>query len=1433
MLLVLGLLIVAVGTSNAQTPYYTWKVDGLYLGSSRYATGPTTTFSNKGQSLAALRALDPISGQYLTADAGLTGMDANGTTHKVTYAPQQPVVSAWQYQLPGASTFYASEAEAIAAKIATSVNVPECARPSITLTPTSDWILDLGGSQPPETAGHAVRFYDLTYLTWTYPDPNGPAVCSDEMSPPQTTTIGRYRSFTCPNGFQVAPNFGGIPLPPGVAGPICLRDQYGIIKGKLLECPSDGASTRVGNPCDVATGDKTQAETDYASPTLRFARTYHSATLSSRSATGEGWTHNFSGYLVLIVALTYAPDGKLTGVNDAFGRALQLEYTNGRMTRLIDPAGQFTTYSYGSNGNLVGVTHQDSSTRTYHYENTTFPSHLTGITDEASERYATWSYNSLGNVISSQHAGGAEQLSIVYGTNTSTVTDAAGTVSTYTFSVGSFDRRRLEGISRNGLTEVYVRPLSDAQRRVSQLTDPNGVVTKYQYDRDHLLSKTEAFGTPQQRITSYQYGSIDSHLPTRIDEPGKRTTFTHDASGNVLTKTVLDTSTSASRTWTYTYNSSGQVLTADGPRTDVSDVTTYTYYSCTTGYQCGQAYTITNALGHVTTYNTYNAHGQPLTITDPNGVVTTLTYDLRQRLTSRSVGPEQTTFDYWPTGLLKKATLPDGSFLEYTYDGAHRLTELEDSEGNRIVYTLDAMGNRTGEQLYDPSSALTQTHTRAFNTLNQLWKEIGAAGTANVTTTFAYDNNGNQTGINAPLSRNTVQAYDQFNRLKQVTDPMSGVTQYGYNALDQLVSVTDSRSKVTRYTYNALGDLTQQVSPDTGTTANTFDSGGNLFNSTDARSKTATYAYDALNRVTGVTYPDQTIGYTYDGGTNQQGRLTQVSDASGSTSWSYDTRGRVLSRQQSMGVTKTVGYAYDSAGRLQTLTLPSGNTVTYGYTDGKITSLTLNGSTTILSNVLYQPFGPTRGWTWGNSTLAVREYDTDGKVSDIDSAGLKTYGYDNAFRITGITDAANSSLSQSFGYDLLDRLTTATSTNLSQGWTYDANGNRLTQTGSTASTYSVSSTSNRLSSISGALARTYSYDNSGNTTSDGTATFAYNDAGRMVSVTKASVTTTYALNALGQRVKKTTAGSSQYFVYSDAGQPIGEYDNSGNLIQETIWLGGIPVGTIKLDGGSGVNLFYIHADHLNTPRRISRPSDNVVVWRWDSDPFGTTATNQDPDGDSNLFAFNLRLPGQYYDGETGLHYNYLRDGYDPATGAYRQSDPIGLRGGLNPYLYALANPVSLMDPTGLTTLIFDVEKGTLTVDPEAPGRKPYDIDATSGRSECENKTKCEQVANKGPIPRGRYEIYPSRIDNPSFWADLRRNFTDEHSQGGGDWGDWRARIYPLPGTKRFGRTGFYMHGGYWDGSAGCIDIGGGIFGNDKLLNDLKRDPDDKIPLLVR
>ncbi len=215
-------------------------------------------------------------------------------------------------------------------------------------------------------------------------------------------------------------------------------------------------------------------------------------------------------------------------------------------------------------------------------------------------------------------------------------------------------------------------------------------------------------------------------------------------------------------------------------------------------------------------------------------------------------------------------------------------------------------GNRTAENTYDPSNALRRTHTRVFNTLNQLWKDVNAAGTANVTTVFGYDNNGNQTTTNAPLSRNSTSLYDELNRLKQITDPASGITLFGYDANDNLTSVTDPRSLVTSYTYTGFGDLKTQTSPDTGLTTNTYDSGGNLDTSTDSRGAITDYAYDAANRVTSASFTlggvtDQTITYTYDAGTNQKGQLTGASDANHSLAWTYDTQGRVTGKGQTVG----------------------------------------------------------------------------------------------------------------------------------------------------------------------------------------------------------------------------------------------------------------------------------------------------------------------------------------------------------------------------------------------------------------------------------------------------------------------------------------------------------------------------------------------------
>ncbi len=145
--------------------------------------------------------------------------------------------------------------------------------------------------------------------------------------------------------------------------------------------------------------------------------------------------------------------------------------------------------------------------------------------------------------------------------------------------------------------------------------------------------------------------------------------------------------------------------------------------------------------------------------------------------------------------------------------------------------------------------------------------------------------------------------------------------------------------------------------------------------------------------------------------------------------------------------------------------------------------------------------------------------------------------------------------------------------------------------------------------------------------------YGYDDRGRLVDVDTGS--TTYVHNGQGQRVKKDN-GTITLFAYDETGGLIGEYNSVGSVGQETVWFNGAPVAVLD-----GTSAYYIHTDHLGSPRVIS--NGNTPIWRWDSDPFGSTGPDEDPDGDMAVFTYNLRYPGQYWDAETGLHYNYFLD----------------------------------------------------------------------------------------------------------------------------------------------------------------------------------------------
>ncbi|UOD27743.1 RHS repeat protein [Massilia violaceinigra] len=494
------------------------------------------------------------------------------------------------------------------------------------------------------------------------------------------------------------------------------------------------------------------------------------------------------------------------------------------------------------------------------------------------------------------------------------------------------------------------------------------------------------------------------------------------------------------------------------------------------------------------------------------------------------------------------------------------------------------------------------------------------------------------------------------------------------------------------------------ISPDTGTTSTQFDGAGNVISNVDAAGRKTAYRYDAAGRVTGIGTSTFEYGAA---GTPAAGRITAMTDEAGKTVYVYDSMGRLLRKEQTNGAASrrfVTAYTYGSmgsaVGHVISMTYPSGNRLEITYdVNGKPSALGLTRPnavrTTILSDIMYQPFGAARSWLWGNHSAGSpnkyeRQFDLENRLVSYPlgypAAGgaLRTLSYDAAGRIVSRTHKGGTpgKLDQRYYYyyyyDGRDRLVGFDSAIGGQRFEYDGSGNRTRlKVGPNSYLNTIDPGSNRLAATSGPVpAKRNTYDAAGNLVSDGAIRYVYGNHGRLSSATGVSgASTQYRYNGLGQRaIKSDAAGASIDFVYNEAGQMVGEYDSAGTPIQETIYFEGIPVAVIKpRTAGAGESAYYTYADHLMTPRLITRASDNKMVWRWDgANPFGEDSPDENPSRLGN-FSYNLRFSGQYYDRETNLHYNYFRD-YDPQTGRYMQSDPIGLQGGINTYGYVGGNP---------------------------------------------------------------------------------------------------------------------------------------------------------------
>jgi len=767
------------------------------------------------------------------------------------------------------------------------------------------------------------------------------------------------------------------------------------------------------------------------------------------------------------------------------------------------------------------------------------------------------------------------------------VTDAVGTQELWTFQEVLGAQKltsKVNQVDGKGITQTW-----DANGNKLSRTDAEGRLTTYTYNAtNQKTAMTEASGTPQARTTRYEYVNADIDLVTKTTSPSiyagslKEVINTYDANLNITAVTIngFDAAGAAvTRATTFAHDVYGKVIEINGPRTDVSDITTLEYYDCNTGAGCGQLKTVTNAAGHISTYDSYDGAARLLRMTDPNGVVTTYTYHPRGWVLSMTQTPPTgvtrvTTYDYDNVGQMIKTTLPDGTEQNYVYDAAHDLREISDNLGNKVTYTYDAKGNRTDELVFDPDGTLVRSTITTYDIRNFI-ESINRGGSVTQMINDAVGNLSTQTDPN--LNPETDHSFDALDRLTNTVDALTNNSGYQYNVADQLEQVTAPNGAVTQYEYDDLGNQTKEVSADRGTTVYGHDDAGNVTSMTDARGITASYQYDALNRLTNVTYPtaSENITYTYDVGcANPVGRLCQAQDDSGVEQYDYDAWGNVTrcekEERDATGTaigTYVTSYQYDEANRVLQTTYPSGRTVTTSRDAiGRLIGLTSTGADAVTTNIIsgrtYRADGVWTEQVYGNGLIQTKTYDQQGRLTNhVAGDYSRQYDYDANGNITKAA-ANDNAFDTDYDYDVLDRLTQESDAikSLVRGFAYDGNGNReQASIGTQSSSLSYTANSNRLDNIDG---NTVTLDASGRTLADDAGrSYVYNDAGRLNEVSvNGAVIGQYTYNNQQLRTQKTANGGTTVYHYDTAGNVIAESSGT-ETTQEYLYADGERVAT--------------------------------------------------------------------------------------------------------------------------------------------------------------------------------------------------------------------------------------------------------------------------------
>ena len=680
-----------------------------------------------------------------------------------------------------------------------------------------------------------------------------------------------------------------------------------------------------------------------------------------------------------VQTLSYDVEGLLESVTDeATGRSINFFYNvDGKIESIAGPVtdaapiGIWVTYQYDTEGNLTHVVYADdgngstSSGFEYRYENLSYVHNLTAKYNLAGEFISSWQYDGLDRAIVNTTRDGKGATISGYGTSSVLVTDEQGVQKTYTITTIN-GRDTITNVTGGGgcascSGDDVVRYEYDDQRRVIEQEYANGRIDQFSnFDSmGRYQTEIQAAGTPDERTFYYTYhpetGDRLSILEQSVLSTGfKETIFDYDDDGNAISNenptrlmhrkvergTTLDAAGALSayeHITTYTYTAKGQVGSIDGPLPGNQDLVSYTYDPLT-----GDRLTETRPLVGTTSY-TYDAAGNVETVTDVNGVVTTFTYDGRNRQLSATRNGVTTSRTYTAAGELDTATDALSRTMDYAYNDAGFVEKIMDPSGNFVYYAYNGLGKRTEESIHAADETLT--HYRGTDwgdpannpdlAAGKPWKSLhrNHDDTADLETVYAYDSSGNLKSVTDANNNVTEYLYDQFNRLWQVIQPGNVTTVYGYDIHGNLASVTDAEGHVTLYTYDDMGRLVETDSPDTGNCLYSYDAAGNLRFKTH-NGEAVEYRYDLLGRLTDILYidPAENVAMAYDtgSGANLMGRLASVSDPSGMVEYSYNADGQLETETRTIsGTIFVTSYLYDAAGNLRTLIYPTGHSVAY------------------------------------------------------------------------------------------------------------------------------------------------------------------------------------------------------------------------------------------------------------------------------------------------------------------------------------------------------------------------------------------------------------------------------------------------------------------------------------------------------------------------